>query len=56
MTLQLKLGTPVAGLFSSLSRHYGRRDASIVEADPMLITESYCDLPECRHSCTRRNS
>jgi hypothetical protein len=41
MTRPPKLGTPVAGLVSNPSRRYARRDASIVETDPMLITESY---------------
>jgi len=56
MTRTPKLGTTVARLASNMSRALLSGTAGIVEAAPVLITESYCGLPECRHSRTRRNS
>lgn len=56
MIRRRKQGTAVAGHVSSMCRSYSRGAAGIVESDPVLITESYYSLPECRHSRTRRNS
>ncbi len=56
MTGRLKLGRMVAGLASSMFVVQQRAVPGIVGGPPMLITESYYYLPECRHSRTRHNS
>lgn len=56
MTSRRKLDRMVASPVSSMCRAVESGIAGIVWPVQVLITQSYWDLPECRHSRSRRNS
>ena len=56
MTSRRKLDRMVASPVSSMWLAVESGIVGIVWPAQVLITQSYWDLPECRRSCSRRNS